>query len=685
MAPRFRSLFAEFAQNPATRYGAGLAAAPAALAALAWTMEAVLFATRAGDQAWPERLGRSLAESAYLLGPALAAFGLFLLGLAGATLSFSGRRLSWLRLSGPVVGALLIFWSFVRSVVYYYMNLQIDLALAFYALLELRQLIGSETAIAISFVPLHIPLFYFILFALALAWPWLYAMLRRVHLVQAQEQRPGRAIAIAAASLFLTGAVTPLMALGVTRAAQAAQAGELLGGHARIRMITVNQPDDFPAFEIKPPLHRPDRFVERRFGVRLPENTNIVFIVLESARHSFVEFERTQHFRPAADTLSIDAFFVPVPHSSNSHYSMLTGMHSGRDFLEKYRTLRPEPTLVPQLMQRGYRSYYIYTDHTSFENETVFLQKLNFQITEKKEFLQRLNPDTGRAYRSFPFGLDDVALVHGAVEIIEKDRGPFVMCLVLTNSHYPYFNPAPERFNRFPDNTSLGRHRNGIDYGLYVADRTFAEFQKRGLDKNTLFVVLSDHGESFGERGFYRHSFSIYNEEVRAPLLMKHPALAQLPDRRLPRGTILDVYPTIFDLMGNDWPEALHGRSLFDPRYEFFLPLWVWRLDDYRGLIDEDVKWVYNALEDTLTSYDLDDQKLQTWEMDEYARRFVSALRDLDYGKATGVHAAAGERTGEELPESPVTGGAHFQSGGGAFVFELPEDQAATNRNDPNQ
>ncbi|MBX7057723.1 MAG: sulfatase-like hydrolase/transferase [Leptospirales bacterium] len=659
--------FREFAAHAAARYSLGLAAAPAALAALAWALESLLFAIRPGDQAWPGRLGRSLIESVYLLAPLLSMAGIYLSGVAASTLSFHSRRLAWLRAAPPLIGSLAIFWSFIRVTVYYYMNLKIDAGLAFYALLELRQLIASETAIAVSSVPLHLPLLYLLLMTGCAGWPWIYGRWRRTRFGQAQESRGGRMLALAATLMLICGAAAPALALGASRAAQAAQAGELLGGRARIRMITLNRPEDFPAFELKPPLHRPQRFAAARFGLQLPEGTNVVFIVLESARDSFVEFDRTQHFRSDADTLSVDRFFVPVPHSSNSHYSLFTGMHSGRDFLEKYRSLRPEPTLVAQLMQRGYRSYYIYTDHTSFENETVFLQRLNFQITEKRDFLNRINPQTGRAYISFPFGLDDMALLHGAMEALDRDQGPFVMSLVMTNSHYPYFNPDPQHFQRFDDATSLGRHRNGVDYALHVADRVYEEFQKRGLDKNTLFVLFSDHGESFGEHGFYRHSFSVFNEEVRAPIIFKHPALARLPMHRLERGTILDVYPTVFDLLGLDWPESLHGRSLLDPAYEFFLPLWVWRLDDYRGLIYQDVKWVYNALEDTLVSYDLDDQKLQAWEMDEYARRFVSALRDLDYGKAVGVHAAAGSRRAPAAPESPTIGGGGFVSGGGRF------------------
>jgi len=56
------------------------------------------------------------------------------------------------------------------------------------------------------------------------------------------------------------------------------------------------------------------------------------------------------------------------------------------------------------------------------------------------------------------------------------------------------------------------------------------ELKKRGKLDNTLVILTSDHGESFGEHGFYFHGHSLYREQVNVPMLLRWPA-------HLPAGT----------------------------------------------------------------------------------------------------------------------------------------------------
>ena len=50
------------------------------------------------------------------------------------------------------------------------------------------------------------------------------------------------------------------------------------------------------------------------------------------------------------------------------------------------------------------------------------------------------------------------------------------------------------------------------------------ELKKRGKLDNTLVILTSDHGESFGEHGFYFHGHSLYREQVNVPMLLRWPA-----------------------------------------------------------------------------------------------------------------------------------------------------------------
>jgi arylsulfatase A-like enzyme len=83
-----------------------------------------------------------------------------------------------------------------------------------------------------------------------------------------------------------------------------------------------------------------------------------------------------------------------------------------------------------------------------------------------------------------------------------------------------------------------------------------------GLADKTIVVVLSDHGEAFLERGAEGHARDVYRETTEVPLLISFPF-------RLDPGAVVkvrtrnvDVWPTIFDLLGLEIPKGIDGRSL---------------------------------------------------------------------------------------------------------------------------
>ncbi|MBI4880764.1 MAG: sulfatase [Planctomycetes bacterium] len=103
------------------------------------------------------------------------------------------------------------------------------------------------------------------------------------------------------------------------------------------------------------------------------------------------------------------------------------------------------------------------------------------------------------------------------------------------------------------------------DAALNEVDDRLAAFlrrlEERGLLDQTLIVLLSDHGEEFGEHGSSGHGFTMYEENLRVPLIFAHPSLPR--DRRVDSQVrLLDVAPTIADLLGCAAPAEWQGQSL---------------------------------------------------------------------------------------------------------------------------
>ncbi len=71
-----------------------------------------------------------------------------------------------------------------------------------------------------------------------------------------------------------------------------------------------------------------------------------------------------------------------------------------------------------------------------------------------------------------------------------------------------------------------------------------------GAADDTLVVVASDHGEEFLEHGSLGHSHSLYQELVRVPLLMRLPGKRYAGLRVAQQAQLLDVAPTVTDLLG---------------------------------------------------------------------------------------------------------------------------------------
>lgn len=86
---------------------------------------------------------------------------------------------------------------------------------------------------------------------------------------------------------------------------------------------------------------------------------------------------------------------------------------------------------------------------------------------------------------------------------------------------------------------------------------------KAGQWDNTLFIFTSDHGEEMGDHGGWLHDQSVYEELARVPLLVKFPRGEFRGKRIADVVSLLDVLPTVFDVLGRpELARGARGRSL---------------------------------------------------------------------------------------------------------------------------
>lgn len=94
----------------------------------------------------------------------------------------------------------------------------------------------------------------------------------------------------------------------------------------------------------------------------------------------------------------------------------------------------------------------------------------------------------------------------------------------------------------------------------------FDRIRRRGLAENTLVIVTADHGEELLDHGNVGHASTsltstLYDEELRIPLILSGWGI---PEGRSVDALvqIVDIMPTVLDLIGVPAPEGVQGRSL---------------------------------------------------------------------------------------------------------------------------
>ena len=106
---------------------------------------------------------------------------------------------------------------------------------------------------------------------------------------------------------------------------------------------------------------------------------------------------------------------------------------------------------------------------------------------------------------------------------------------------------------------------NLYDAEIGSMDEDLGEFidwcKTEGLYDNSTIIVLSDHGEEFGDHGRWEHGHSQYEEQLHVPFIIKLPG--QETSRRIDNLVgVIDIYPTLLEMFGFTSETENSGESL---------------------------------------------------------------------------------------------------------------------------
>ena len=185
--------------------------------------------------------------------------------------------------------------------------------------------------------------------------------------------------------------------------------------------------------------------------------------------------------------------------------------------------------------------------------------------------------------RGFTRGFDDVAVTSAqeswpCAEVVRRglaafdapDGGPRFLYLQLVEPHQPH-TPSEDALRRFAEagtDDLVARYDAEVAAADECLGAAVEGLRSRGVLDDSVLVVLGTQGEELGEHGDTGSGWTVYDEVLRVPLVVRAPGLLE-PARSDAPASLVDLYPTLLAL--HSLPAAaedafLDGRSLLAER-----------------------------------------------------------------------------------------------------------------------
>lgn len=349
-----------------------------------------------------------------------------------------------------------------------------------------------------------------------------------------------------------------------------------------------------------------------------PDARNVLLVVLDTVRADRLSLygygrETTPHLaRLAAESTVFEQARAGASWTLPSHATMFTGLWPGKLDVERRGWLdAAAPTLAERLRDAGLdtggfvanpffcgresglgRGFQVYADYPITPGEVFRSSACGWLLS--RSWLRLGAVLSARATTGsvrdvdLDFSRKDAATVgREFLGWLDRRGGrPFFAFLNFFDAHDPYIPPAgaPSRFadGSHADTPHLLRDWQRVDKSrLTPADARHAgdayddclvaldaqlgalveALRTRGILDRTILIITADHGEQFGEHGSFGHGLSLYDEEVRVPLLIRAPGLAPAGRVVAEEAGLRDLAATAMELAAAPAP-LLPGRSL---------------------------------------------------------------------------------------------------------------------------
>jgi len=329
---------------------------------------------------------------------------------------------------------------------------------------------------------------------------------------------------------------------------------------------------------------------------------NVVLISIDMLRPDHLNcYGYPRDTSPAIDQLADEGVLFENVISSASwtlpaHCAMLTGLtDSVHGCMNTENKLDPSRiTLAERLRDAGYSTFGFFSGpylHPVFGLDQGFDEYVDctsYPTVSRDAALAAGRVESDAINRRSHEDITSPRVLHAVLRRLnDQTRRPFFFFIHLWDVHFDFLPPPPYDRMFDPDyegpitgrdffydwNINAKMKRRDLEHLLALYDgeirwtdehvrQILERIDELGLRENTIVVLTADHGTEFFEHGDKGHRKTLFDEVIRVPLIVRYPARFPAGRRFADQTRIIDILPTITDLVGMGTPSNVMGQSL---------------------------------------------------------------------------------------------------------------------------
>lgn len=307
---------------------------------------------------------------------------------------------------------------------------------------------------------------------------------------------------------------------------------------------------------------RPEGGAADVYGLRFRDDVNVLFILIDTLRADRLgTYGYERETSPSLDYLAstgvvFERHLAQSSWTKCSMASLWTGLYPARTGVTRFDHGLPESAIMPAetFLEAGFRTAGVWRNGWVAPN---FGFGQGFEVYDRPR-AGKVPPEIRRENPHVSVEGTDHDVVDNSIEFLRAHGHErwFLYAHLMDVHQYIYDEDSALFGSSYSD-----VYDNSIHHTDGVVGRLLNHLSETGLLEKTLVVITSDHGEAFGERGFEGHARNVDRETTEVPLILGFPFALEEGVRLDVRSANVDVWPTVFELLGLSPAEDLDGRS----------------------------------------------------------------------------------------------------------------------------